>query len=331
MVVKISKLRQLMQDLPPEADPTDAAWRGEYIRHMGLDPGDIYQELEMDSPFVDTHRDESDAASPVNLHSHSFFEIIYCRGACELEYLVGSRRYRLQKGDVVIVPPGLSHRPLLFGENSGSYLRDVVWISEEFMHQLRKWFPELLQQSGSESMLLRTDDTAREEIDRLFDLGVQEAEKRGEEWEVAVVGNTITLLTQLHRACMDRVAKPMKAEKPEMLDRVLRYIEENLSGKITLADTARHFFVSESTITQLFRKKMGVSFYHCVTQRRLIAAKALIDRNVKLEQVGEQVGFTDYSAFYRSFKKEFGISPAQYRKLQQYESTKHRTIGGHIC
>ena len=314
--MKISKLRKLMQNLPPEADPTDPAWRGEYIRHMGLNPGDIYQELEMDSRFVDTHRDESDTSSPVNLHSHNFLELLYCRGECDLEYLVGSQRYRLQKGDVVIVPPGLSHRPLLFGEMSGTYIRDVVWISNGFMDRLRQWFPQLLQQVGTDSMLLRTDDSVQEEIGRLFDLGVQEAEKRGEAWEVAVIGNTITLLTQLHRACMDRVAQPMKAEKPEMLDRVLHYIEENLSGKITLADTARHFFVSESTITQLFRKKMGVSFYHCVTQRRLIAAKALIDRNVRLERVSEQVGFTDYSSFYRSFKKEFGISPAQYRKLQ---------------
>ena len=314
--MKISKLRQLMQTLPPDADLKDPAWQSAYLRQMGMDPGDIYQELEMDSRFVDTHRDESDTSSPVNLHSHSFCELIYCREACDLEYLVGSQRYRLQKGDVVIVPPGLSHRPLLLGETGQLYVRDVVWISNGFMDRLRQWFPQLLQQVGADSMLLRTDDSVQEEIGRLFDLGVQEAEKRGEAWEVAVIGNTITLLTQLHRACMDRVAQPMKAEKPEMLDRVLHYIEENLSGKITLADTARHFFVSESTITQLFRKKMGVSFYHCVTQRRLIAAKALIDRNVRLERVSEQVGFTDYSSFYRSFKKEFGISPAQYRKLQ---------------
>ena len=36
-----------------------------------------------------------------------------------------------------------------------------------------------------------------------------------------------------------------------------------------------------------------------------------------LEQVGEQVGFSDYSSFYRAFKQEYGISPRQYRKLQE--------------
>lgn len=61
---------------------------------------------------------------------------------------------------------------------------------------------------------------------------------------------------------------------------------------------------------------MGISFYQCVTQNRLIASKTLIEQNIALETVAEQVGFNDYSSFYRAFKQEYGISPRQYRKMQ---------------
>ena len=94
------------------------------------------------------------------------------------------------------------------------------------------------------------------------------------------------------------------------------YIESEMAQKITLAETARRFLVSESTINQLFRKRMQSSFYHYVTQRRLIAAKTLLLSGVSAEQICMQVGFGDYSAFYRAFKREYGISPSQYRKLQ---------------
>lgn len=50
---------------------------------------------------------------------------------------------------------------------------------------------------------------------------------------------------------------------------------------------------------------------------RLIAAKALIQEGALLETVGQDVGFADYSTFYRAFKKEYGISPRQYRRLQE--------------
>ena len=97
----------------------------------------------------------------------------------------------------------------------------------------------------------------------------------------------------------------------------MAYIEMNLAEKITIRDTAKHFYVSESTIRQTFRQKMGVSFHHCLTQRRLIAAKQLIEGGCVLEQVAAQTGFSDYSSFYRAFRQEYGISPRQYRTMQE--------------
>ena len=35
-----------------------------------------------------------------------------------------------------------------------------------------------------------------------------------------------------------------------------------------------------------------------------------------MEAVAEQVGFSDYSSFFRAFKQEYGVSPRQYRKKQ---------------
>lgn len=314
-IVKISQLRQLMYNLPTDAAPKDPGWRMNYFRRAGINPGEVYQELEMESCFVDTHRDVTEAGEQISQHSHNFFELLYCRSDCTLEYLIGTRRYLMQKGDMVFVPPGVSHQPLLNRHMQQPYIRDVVWVSQEFMRNMCMWFPELLDHVGRESNLLRVEESAQEELGNLFEQGVLEAEKRNAGWELAVLGNTITLMIRLRRACEAQKAQPLKAETPQMLDRVLHHIEMNLAEKITLSDVASRFFVSESTITQLFRKKMGVSFYHCVTQRRLIAAKSLIGQNVPLEQVSEQVGFTDYSAFYRAFKKEYGISPAQYRKL----------------
>ena len=127
-----------------------------------------------------------------------------------------------------------------------------------------------------------------------------------------MIGNTITLLTLMGRSIQERTASVLQAEKPDLLNEVLAYVENHLSEKITLEETARYFYVSVSTITQLFRQKMGTSFYRCVTQRRLIAAKVRIGNGEALDDVSRAVGFADYSSFYRAFKKEYGISVMNY-------------------
>lgn len=286
-----------------------------YLLELGYDPGNFYQELEMTSRFVDTHQDTSFSNSSVSLHSHSFYEVIYCRSAENVEYLVGADRYRLQKGDIVFVSPGTGHRPLLPEQMTIPYCRDVLWLSMEFVESLARIFPDSESRGKTYSSLLRTAGTRWEYLGDFFRTGVKEAEQKASGWETAVFANALTLLTHMKRAFLDEELKPMRAEQPELLERVIAYMEGHLGEKLTLPGVAKHFYVSESTITQTFRKRMGVSFYRCLTQRRLIAAKSLIAEGLSLEIVSQRVGFLDYSTFYRAFRQEYGISPRQYRKI----------------
>lgn len=182
--------------------------------------------------------------------------------------------------------------------------------------------------------MLRTGDLPTDSIaayEAAFRRGVREYTAAEPGWEAAVFANTLQLFVSLRRDFgSGRVAQPA-AEKRELLDEIMSYVEDHLAGHITLDDTARQFHVSASTVSQLFRKRMGVSYYRFVTQRRLIAAKTLIKEGTALDTVAESVGFSDYSGFTGPSSRNTASPPPaskrcdRHRKQSQAKTTKrHR-------
>ncbi len=315
--MRLEDLNQLAQRAAEAGISNDPQKIHQLLLSMGLDPRTLYQELEMSSRLADTHRDISYSNTNLALHSHAFYELIYCCNSCGAEYLVGSERYRLRRGDVIFVPPGISHRPLLPEKMDTPYTRYVLWLSPEFMDQFALLFPYPFTNKQAQANLLRTRGTPWESLGELFAKGIAEAEKRTDGWEAAVVGNTITLLTQMKRATDDRSAQGPEAEKPELLDRLIAYVEEHYTKNLMIEDLAKTFYISCSTVSHIFKQKLGVSFYRYVTQRRLISAKTQIEKGLPMDTVATESGFADYSGFYRAFRKEYGISPRQYRNLHE--------------
>lgn len=315
--MKLDELHRMAPLWARNHSPQDRDRLRTEMEARGLNWGNMYQEMEMSHRFVDTHRDESERGDSVPLHSHSFYEILLCKSNSGVEYLLGPNRYRLQRGDLLFISPGISHGPLLTERLIEPYRREVIWISREFVTQFLAPFDRDALARWRPAFLLRTAGTPWETLGERIHDGVREAGRRGPGWEAYVAGNTVMVLTLLDRAMTEPSGVTIAAaEKPELLDLALAYIEAHLGEQLTLADTARHFLVSESKLGQTFRQRLGVSFYHCVTQRRLIAAKSLIVQGVPLKEVNERVGFSDYSTFFRAFKQEYGVSPSQFRKLQ---------------
>ena len=314
--MKLDDIRKLTSmGIPPS--PESQQTLHEFLLSVGIDPGSVYQELEMSSQFVNTHRDITYSGQIVSLHSHTYLEILYCHTGANVEYLVGSDRYKLQKGDIILLAPGVSHRPIMPEVMTEPYIRDVLWVNPDFLASLEQIFPRTSVSNKNRSALIRTQNTQWAFLGELFQAGVQEEEQKKEGWEAIVLGNTLKILAYLDRAYTDRNTDILKAEKPELLDKVTAYIENHYSDHITVDELAHKFYVSSSTISHLFKQKMGLSLYHYITQRRLISAKNLISAGTPLEHVATQVGFSDYSTFYRAFKQEYGISPRQYRSLQE--------------
>jgi len=309
--VKKDQLYHLMRSIPQPDTPEGNARIRELLLANGVDPSSLYQTLEMSSRFVDAHMDISFPGDRIAPHDHGFHEVVYCLSD-GVDYLIGSREYHLQRGDVLCIPAGMTHAPLIPEQLAEPYRRYVLWISQEYFQLLNSLFLGDSLHTQDLPQLIRTSGTSMDYLSQYFRRCVQECDQKLYRYEAVVFGIVTELAVQLSR--MLQVQGADQPEKPELLEQIIHHVEAHLSERITVADVAARFWVSQSTVSQLFRKKMGISFYRYVTRRRLLESKLLIKSGIPMEQVSIAVGFQDYSTFYRAFRSEFGQSPAQFRK-----------------
>jgi YesN/AraC family two-component response regulator len=93
------------------------------------------------------------------------------------------------------------------------------------------------------------------------------------------------------------------------------YMQQHVSGKLTLSEMAAHVNLSASHFAAVFQKHTGFApieyFNHLKIQR---ACQHLQFTNERIKEISAAVGIEDSYYFSRLFKKMIGISPALYRQ-----------------
>ncbi len=97
---------------------------------------------------------------------------------------------------------------------------------------------------------------------------------------------------------------------------VQKYIDENYDKGITLSDISEKFSISYTYLSKLLHEHLGMSFVEYVTSLRMrLAVQLLKDPKLSIKEISIETGYDNPFNFSRAFKKQFRVSPSQYRKL----------------
>ena len=98
----------------------------------------------------------------------------------------------------------------------------------------------------------------------------------------------------------------------------LEYIRRNFKARLDVASLARQACMHPVYFTQLFKREIGVPPHRYIMEYKIEKAKEFIGAfNEALDYTSNELGFHDYSHFYRVFKKITGLSPMQFIKKQK--------------
>ncbi|PJJ27726.1 response regulator transcription factor [Lacrimispora celerecrescens] len=130
-----------------------------------------------------------------------------------------------------------------------------------------------------------------------------------------VTGDDYGALAETYETAVSRL-KELETGSSVIKD-VKLYIEDNYSREdFSFQDAAGHVNLSVPHLSRMFRREMGVTFIDYLTSVRIRKAIELLHSGeLKIYEIAELTGYANQHYFSNVFKKNLGVSPAEYRRL----------------
>lgn len=246
----------------------------------------------------------------MEFHAHDFLELYYFLDG-SVTYYIEDQVYDLCPGDLLIIPAGKMHRPVIANEHA-AYERMVLWITPQYLQSIDSPAGDLqknLQKVGEHGYCVpfRGDETVfvtallkkllymqKNDTDPKFCAGAVEL-------YLWTIFRSYGVIDTTHR------------NETQVIPQVIRYITEHFSEPLTLEDIAAEFFVSKSYLNRHFKAYTNSTVYAYIMTLRLTHARRMLREGIPAVEAGRECGFSDYSTFYKAFKTQTGLSPQQFK------------------
>ena len=226
---------------------------------------------------------------------HTFHEIIYFLDG-DAEFVSEDLHMHLMPETLIYIPMESYHQLVIHGDQQ-RYYRCLLQFSPDTIP------PQLAFCEDSRIKAIASDA----EIQYLFG-------KLMNACDTPDVGNSAIIqaaLTILFRSLRDKPElKGSENYQSDLIRQITNYINRNIHKKLPLAEIATFCNVSVSTLCHLFKQEMNIPIHRFIVKKRLVNAHQKILTGYPVTQAAVECGFSDYSGFYKQYKKMFGVSPS---------------------
>ncbi|OKP94977.1 response regulator [Paenibacillus sp. P46E] len=125
------------------------------------------------------------------------------------------------------------------------------------------------------------------------------------------------LLSACGEACIEQLMQAQRQGSHGIVQEINQYIGEHYRESLTIQKLAEVFYLHPVYLGQLLRKKNGIPFNEQLHTLRIEKAADLLRQStLKLSEIADQVGYTNYGQFLKQFEKKMGTGPGQYRNTK---------------
>ncbi|WP_273327915.1 helix-turn-helix transcriptional regulator [Vallitalea guaymasensis] len=126
------------------------------------------------------------------------------------------------------------------------------------------------------------------------------------------LGNKIK---EIFMETLECIKKNNVIEEFKHIDNIIDYINLNFHKDLSLTDLAEKFNLSAGYVGIIFKKSQGINFKDYINTLKVRKAKEIMknNREIKIKDLSNDLGFNSTNTFIRIFKKYEGVSPGTYK------------------
>lgn len=248
------------------------------------------------------------------LHTHDHPEIsIILSGVAH--YLINNHTYTLKAGELIILSAGTPHSVSLPKQSRYHDLHLGINHLVGHLSEVKGQFTEgfFILNLGEEYKMIT-------EICRLL---ITESNKRQADYMIMLQTLVLQLLVLLGRRIDHSTSTEPRSisnmpypDKHIVVEWMTNYIKQNYMKEISLEMFSKDMYLSQVYISKIFKEATGHSPIHFLIQTRLSIAKELLEtKSLPIKEVSNLVGYEDAYHFSKLFKKYYGYSPSDIKRM----------------
>ena len=250
-------------------------------------------------------------------HYHDFNKIIIFISG-DVTYIIEGKSYKLKPWDMLLVGKNDLHLPIISPDKP--YERMVLWLNSDFLEahnrndcNLLKCFELASERKINLIRMKNTDIHSFKQNLLELDQTILDSSFGSEILKNALFIQIMVKINRLFQG-MDINKNIEDIKYDERIEEILSFINNNLYEDLSIDTMSKKFYINKYYLMHLFKQETGFTLYRYIQKKRAIKASYLLKEGIPAGEVCSLCGFSDYSTFVRTFKKEFHLSPKQYAK-----------------
>ena len=248
-------------------------------------------------------------------HKHDKLAQIFLFKNSGIHYQLDQTSYESQEGLILFIPPNMVHG-FHFPKNIEG---DVLSVQVDGLGK-SDYLDALLSKKNTAIALPVSETLYFQDIVGL----IEDIKKEYQEFAAYRIDILKALINALLIYIYRNIEKNQLLSAPEVslqnnqanhIDKFCAAVEDHYQDKYSITDYSELVGVSAPHLTRLCRKFLGMSPQLLIRHRRLLEAKRLLKyTRLSIQEVAISLGFEDAAYFCRTFKKNNGVTPVQFRQ-----------------